>query len=166
MATTPRLELSKVFDDFIETYESLRSVSKNKQEALLDRDMEELESLTEEQSVLVQQLEAIEERKQELAKQHLENGASVDGLTLSRLQEAVSAPQDEMLSEKRLRLKQLIRDVQRFTRENQRLLETRMDFFEELFEELSKGQSGETYDSDSTKDAATADEAVIFDEAI
>lgn len=166
MTTTPRIKLSKVFDEFISAYESLRDVTEEKQDAIFDRDFDKLEELTEKQAALAEQLDTINDRKLKLAERHLDEAETVDGLTLRKLQEKLSTPQDEVLSEKRVELKQLIRDVQRYTTENKRLLESRMDLFEELFQELSQDETSETYDSDSEKDATNADEAVIFDEAI
>lgn len=165
MTTSPRIKLSKVFDEFLTAYESLRDVTEKKQDAIFDRDFDRLEELTEKQAALAEQLETINERKLELAERNLSQD-QLDNLTLRKLQAELSTPQDEMLSEKRVELKQLIRDVQRYSKENKRLLESRTDLFENLFQELSQDKSNETYGSNKEKDTTNADEAVIFDEAI
>lgn len=166
MTTSPRIELANVFDEFIEAYETLKDVTEKKQDAIFDRDIDALETLTEKQAVLTKQLQSINEKKNTLAEKYLDDHQQVEELSLRKLQETLSESQDGHLSEKRIQLKDVIRDVQRYSRENQRLLETRMDFFEELFEELSQDNSTETYDSNKEKDTTSTDEAVIFDEAI
>ncbi|MFB6347498.1 MAG: flagellar protein FlgN [bacterium] len=166
MAQTARIKLSKLYDEFIGAYESLKNITERKQDAIFDRDFDELESLTEKQQALTEQLETIDEKKSRYAENYLETPGQLEDVTLETLKDAAGVDKQDDLSEKHRHLKQLIRDVQRYSRENQRLLETRQDFFEKLFNEFKDGQPGETYDKNKKKDESGADEAVIFDEAI
>lgn len=163
--TPPEVDsLNGILDQLLELNRNLVELCQAKQEAILDRDFEELEVLTEQQESVTNRLAELDDERQALAERiapDREPPVSLDALI-----SLVGDKNSGNLSEKGTELKNVVRDVQRFTRENMRLLDTRMAVVEDLFERLEEDQSQETYDSDREKDQSGTGEAMLFDEAI
>lgn len=163
--TRPEVDsLSGILDQLLELNENLLELCQAKQEAILDRNFEELEVLTEQQESVTNRLAELDDERKTLAEKIAPDREPSVSLDVLISLEENSSPED--LEQKQVELKNVVRDVQRFTRENMRLLDTRMAVVEDLFERLEEDQSQETYDSDREKDQSGTGEAMLFDEAI
>lgn len=163
--TRPEVDsLDGILDQLLGLNRELLEVCQAKQEAILDRNFEELELLTEQQESVAERLVELDEQREILARSIAPDRESP--VSLDALISTVGESGAEELDEKRVELKNVVRDVQRFSRENVRLLNTRVAVFEDLFERLEEDQSQETYDSDREKDQSGTGEAMLFDEAI
>lgn len=163
--TQPEVDsLEGIVDELLDLNQELLDLCQQKQEAILDRDFEELEVLTDQQGSVSERLAELDEQRKALAGDlapDREPPVSLDVL-ISLSEESDS----EKLSEQRVKLKNVVRDVQRYSRENIRLIDTRMAVFEDLFDRLEEDQSQETYDRDREKDQRGTGEAMFFNEAI
>lgn len=156
--------LETILDQLLKLNRDLRDVCQAKQEAILDREPDELEILTEQQKAVADRLDELNEQRQEAVQTILPDREPP--ISLKTVADYVDSEIAKILDEKRFELKNVIRDVQRFSRENYRLLENRMSLFSELFERLEGENAQETYGEDRKKDQESTGEAMIFDEAI
>lgn len=157
-------KLRSIVDQLIELNRELLELAKTKQDAIFEDDIERLEECTKRQGDITGQIEELNTKRKHISENHLPD--SEPPISLTTIAESLDGPESNQLAKKCVELKDILRDVQRFARENQRLLENRMSMFEELFERLGDDKSNETYDSETKKDSGTTGEAMIFDEAI
>jgi flagellar biosynthesis/type III secretory pathway chaperone len=156
--------LESILDQLIKLNQGLLDVCQAKQEAILDREPDELEILTEQQEAVTDRLDELNEQRQGIVRELVPE--QEPPISLRTVTDRLDSDDAKRIDEKRFELKNVIRDVQRFSRENYRLLENRMTLFSELFERLEEEQSQETYDQDRMKDRESTGEAMLFDEAI
>jgi flagellar biosynthesis/type III secretory pathway chaperone len=156
--------LESILDQLIKLNQGLLDVCQAKQEAILDREPDELEILTGQQEAVTDRLDELNEQRQGIVRELVPE--QEPPISLRTVTDRLDSDDAKRIDEKRFELKNVIRDVQRFSRENYRLLENRMTLFSELFERLEEEQSQETYDQDRMKDRESTGEAMLFDEAI
>lgn len=164
MSSQPTDELISLVDNLIDRNKTLLELCRNKQSAIFDREIEDIETLTEQQREASDRIEELNERRRELTREILPSAEQP--VSLERVAESLEGNRGQNLDQKRITLKQIIRDIQRYSRENMRLLDNQMAIFNRLFEELEKEQTQETYDSDREKDESGTGEAMIFNEAV
>jgi flagellar biosynthesis/type III secretory pathway chaperone len=160
----PAKELTALVSKLVDKNRSLVDLCKKKQSAILERNAEGLEELTEKQEELSGQLQELNDRRRELSEDILPDHDKP--VSLQAIVATMDSEYAQQLDDLRTELKQVVRDVQRFSRENMRLLENQMTIFDRLFEELESEQSQETYDSDREKDQSGTGEAMLFNEAV
>jgi flagellar biosynthesis/type III secretory pathway chaperone len=162
--TQPAKKLTALVSELIDCNRNLVSLCKDKQSAILERDAEELETLTQQQEELSSEIQELNERRRDVSEDIIPDQDKP--VSLETIVETMDSALGQQLDDLRTELKQVVRDVQRFSRENMRLLENQMTIFDRLFEELESEQSQETYDSDREKDQSGTGEAMLFNEAV
>lgn len=167
MNTTPARKILSILEDLTDQYRALIDRIKEKNRALVDRDVQRLSELNDEQQVLVEQIQQLNGDRTAFWERVLsEHPGSRRTLSTEELVEAVPGLPRREFETHRNQLKQVLREVQRHTRENMVLLENRLSVFDNLFTALSGEEKPQTYDRARQSDAPRSGSSVMIDREI
>jgi flagellar biosynthesis/type III secretory pathway chaperone len=160
-------QLVKRLEDTLEEYRSLLELLEDKQEILLDRDVDRLEEITEKEQQFVDELQRLESDRGELWDELLPEDVDRDEASIDRVLSHVSESIGEQLRDIRVELKKVVRDVRRINDENTLLLENRISVFDEIFEMITGDQDDNTtYGPDTETEQQSTQTPRLVDEAI
>lgn len=167
MSNQPEQKLITLLENTTDSYEILLEVLKEKQDVLLERDVDRLEEITEKERVLVDELQQLEEDRNQLWDDLLDDGTDREEIPLNELLEHVSDGVADNVREIRVELKRAVRDVRRINQENMLLLENRISVYDEIFNMITgEGDKNKTYGPDSEAETHSSGSARLVDEAI
>ncbi len=167
MDRSPGRRILNLLDEIRDHYGSLLDRIKDKNQAVIDRDVKRLSELNDEQQALVEQIQQLNRDRAEFWERALsDHPGDRRTLPVDELVEAVPGLTQTEFEKRKSLLKQVLRDVQRHTQENMVLLENRLSVFENLFTALSGEGKPRTYDRGQNPDHSRTGSSVMIDREI
>ena len=167
MSRSAQKKLIDLLGVVYEQYCELHEILEEKQDVLLDRDIDRLNDITETEEAYLEQLKRLEDDRKRLFAEILPSDESRSEVPIDELLEYVPESLHPDLEEIRIELKSVVRDVQRLNEENMLLLKNRLSVYDRIFNMIKgKDQDNKTYGRDRQAQEAETSQARLVDEAI
>lgn len=142
-------ELCSILSALEKQYKLVYKLAENKQDAVVDNDIDELMKVVEKEEKLMEKIDSLEDKRQEIT-DRLSSLTGEEEFNLSTLCEYISGQQHDRVAELQERLQRLLEDLSWLNEQNRELLLEAMKFNEFSLKLLLKGTAeDQTYSPDS-----------------